>query len=99
MKKGKKQSIDDALCLICAAATSPMMALGSALDRCCSRCGRLVMMAPSGQRRIAAHKGRVAFLCLDCVTERELQCAVLGPLKDILDEMATAVPNPGMSRN
>jgi hypothetical protein len=51
--------------LVCAPATAPTTAAGSVFDRCCWRCQRRVMIAPTGQRLLRKHPD-TKIQCLPC---------------------------------
>lgn len=50
--------------LLCADADAPLVVAGSVFDRVCSKCGRRVMIAPSGQACLKVSP--LAIICIHC---------------------------------
>jgi ribosomal protein S27AE len=87
--------------LMCAPADSPMEVAGSAYDRECARCGRGVMIAPSGQEYLKANRD-AEIVCTPCMLAEatgRAEIALPADSDQIAGEMATARPNMRRYRN
>ncbi len=85
--------------LICAPANAELTVPGSRFDKCCSACGSLVMIAPSGQGVLASYPDTV-ILCGSCYSPLPDDSSErAASIKQMAQEVASAYPNPRRWRN
>jgi hypothetical protein len=84
--------------LVCADADSPMMIEGATFDKCCRRCGRRLMVAPSGKRFLALYP-KAETECMACHMRDPLTLRPGEPITWLLERTARVVPNLRRSRN
>lgn len=82
--------------LVCAPADAPRVVRGTVFHHKCARCGRRLMMAPSGQA-VLKRQPNVEVICCYCY-EREAAHTdhaeeLAAPVEDILREAMTSMPN------
>jgi hypothetical protein len=92
-KKAKEKA--ERVVMVCALADSPFAARASIYTRVCAKCARRLMIAPSGQAILAEHPAAIV-MCLECGPPLPRGCR---PTAAQLAELATAVPNPWLTRN
>jgi DNA-directed RNA polymerase subunit RPC12/RpoP len=84
--------------LICAPADALWTVPGSTFDRTCARCGRKVMIAPSGQRILREYPDAV-IRCETCIPRDATFELAAGTPKEALREARTMQPNLRRLRN
>ena len=87
--------------LVCALADAVMAVPGTVFDHACTRCGRKVMLAPTGQR-VLREKQPVRIICRLCFeTEKpeDIEVMPAGTVEEIRQEVRTARPNLRRNRN
>lgn len=87
--------------LIAAPADAPLTSPGSTFTHQCGKCGRRVMVAPTGQRLLREQPG-TSIVCLPCFLAdppKNLEFRPAGSTEEIRREVASAVPNQWRVRN
>lgn len=82
--------------LVCAPADAPRVVRGTVFCHKCARCGRRLMMAPSGQACLKRNPD-LEIICCYCFTRDDAHTdhteELAAPLEDILRESRTSMPN------
>jgi hypothetical protein len=92
--------MSDDIYVLCAPADSKYYVPGSDFTHTCSKCGRRLMLAPTGQAFLK--KNPHAKLVCPCSADVILHAKSLGltvPRDQMLDELMTTKPNPHRNRN
>lgn len=101
-RKSKKESApkEEPVYLVCAPATAPASVRGSSFDNRCSKCGRPVMTAPTGQRFLKQHAD-AQVLCLYCYEKlpEKGEVELAAPKEEIAAEILDWGPNFWSKRN
>lgn len=80
--------------LVCAPADAPRVVRGTVFHHRCGRCGRRLMMAPSGQA-VLKREPNVEIICCYCYERDETPhtCELAAPFEEIERERRTSMPN------
>lgn len=91
----------DEIIFVAASADAPLVVPGSSFDRKCGRCGKAVMISPSGQKFLKNTYG-VTVICMQCAKPEDVRGELklsTGTVQSLVEECRTAVPNMRRHRN
>ena len=91
--------MSDEIILVCALADAPLTVHGAVFDRSCSRCGRQVQVAPSGQRSLKDIP-QLKIICQICYRPEEFRgFNFAGAPGEVFPEFESRRPNTRRNRN
>jgi hypothetical protein len=101
LKAYQPQAENEDIVLCCQLADAPHMIAGAKFDRRCSRCGAIVMIAPSGQLFLKNYP-TTRIICVSCYMNQErpaVRHALAADPKTIEQELRNTIPNLWRKRN